>query len=115
MILREIKDSLRAIWKAGTKGKPGETYNVCSSKKIQIHQILNIALSFSSKDIKVLENAPHKLRKTDEDIIIGDNSKIKKELGWDILVPIEITLKDMFEYWLNYYKKYGIEDQTVGK
>lgn len=102
-----IKDSLKAIWLSATKGTPGETYNVCSSKKIQIRQILNIALSFSSKKIEIKENVSQKLRKTDEDVILGDNSKIKKELGWDISIPIEETLKDMFNYWLNYYKKHN--------
>ncbi|MCK4779644.1 MAG: GDP-mannose 4,6-dehydratase, partial [Candidatus Lokiarchaeota archaeon] len=48
---------------------------------------------------------PKKLRKTDEDIILGDNSKIKKELGWEVSTPFEETLKDMYEYWLDLYKK----------
>ncbi|MFX0000762.1 MAG: GDP-mannose 4,6-dehydratase [Candidatus Hodarchaeota archaeon] len=103
-----IKDSLKAIWLAATKGAPGETYNVCSSRRIQIRQILKTALSFSSKKIQVNENAPYKLRNTDEDVILGDNSKIKKDLGWDISIPFEQTLKDMYEYWLDYYKKYGV-------
>ncbi len=102
-----IKDSLKAIWLTATKGIPGETYNVCSSRKIQIRQILDIALSFSSKKIEVKENVQHKLRKTDEDIILGDNSKIKSEVGWDVSIPIEETLKDIFDYWRDYYKKYG--------
>ena len=102
-----IKDSLKAIWLSATKGTPGETYNICSSRKIQIRQILNTALSFSSKKIEVKENVQFKLRKTDEAIILGDNSKIKSELGWDVSIPIEETLKDMFDYWLDYYKKYG--------
>ena len=101
-----IGDSLKAIWMVATNGTPGETYNVCSGRKIQIRQILKIALSFSSKEIEVKEKVPHKLRKTDEEIILGDNSKIKKELGWDIFVPIEKTLRDMFDYWLDFYKKY---------
>ncbi len=68
-----IKDSLKAIWLAATRGTHGETYNVCSCRKIQIRQILNIVLTFSTKKIEVKENIPHKLRKTDEDIILGDN------------------------------------------
>lgn len=102
-----IGDSLKAIWLTATKGTPGETYNICSSRKIQIRKILNIALSLSSKKIKVIENTPHKLRKTDEVIILGDNSKIKNEIGWDVSIPIEEILKNMYEYWLDYYKKYG--------
>lgn len=101
----DIKDSMKAIWLAATKGKPGETYNVCSNRKIQIREILDKVLSFSSKKIKVVENIPNKLRKIDEDIILGDNSKIKEELGWEITISLENTLKDMFNYWCEYYKK----------
>lgn len=99
-----IKDSLKAIWLAATKGTPGETYNICSGRKIQIKEILDIVLSFSKREIEVRENSPDKLRATDEDIILGDNSKIKNELGWNIASPLEETLKDMFDYWIKYYK-----------
>ncbi|TFF95394.1 MAG: NAD-dependent epimerase/dehydratase family protein [Promethearchaeota archaeon] len=98
-----IRDSIRAIWLATTKGKSGETYNVCSSRKTQIRRILEIALSFSSKDIEVRENTPKKLRKTDEDIILGDNSKIKNELGFKITQPINEILKEMYTYWIDFY------------
>jgi len=100
-----INDSLQAIWLATTKGKIGETYNVCSASKTQIREVLNIALSYSSKKIKVIEKTPEKLRRTDESIIIGDNSKIKNKLGFKITQSIEDILKDMFEYWIDYYKK----------
>ncbi|MFW9876227.1 MAG: GDP-mannose 4,6-dehydratase [Candidatus Thorarchaeota archaeon] len=101
----DIRDSLQAIWLAAIKANPGETYNVCSNKKIQIRQILDIALSFSKKKIEVKEKSFQKMRTTDEDVILGDNSKIKKELGWSIKHPIEETLKDMFNYWIAYYQK----------
>ncbi len=100
-----IKDSIQAIWLAATKGKPGETYNICSSKKIQIREVLKIALSFSKKEIRVQENTPDKLRKTDEDIILGDNTKIKRELGYNITQSIESILKEMFDYWIDYFQK----------
>ncbi len=99
-----INDAIRGIWLIATKGNPGETYHLCSNKKVQIRQILNFALSFSSKKIRVIENSPEKLRKTDEDTIVGDNSKIKRELGFEILEPLEKTLKDMFDYWIEYFK-----------
>lgn len=100
-----IKDTIQGIWLAAIKGKPGETYNLCSGRKTQIREILNIALSFSSKKIEIKENVPHKLRKTDENVILGDNSKIKKELGFEITQSIKDILKDMFDYWIDYYKK----------
>ncbi|MHA1726132.1 MAG: GDP-mannose 4,6-dehydratase [Promethearchaeota archaeon] len=100
-----IKDSIQAIWLTALKGKPGETYNVCSGKKIQIREILNQALKFSTKRIQVKENTPKKLRKTDEDVIWGDNTKIKRKVGWNITQSLEELLKDMFEYWMDYYKE----------
>ncbi|TET59804.1 MAG: hypothetical protein E3J52_05215 [Promethearchaeota archaeon] len=72
--------------------------------KFQIKEILDIVLSFSKREIEVRENSPDKLRATDEDTILGDNSKIKTELGWNIASPLEETLKDMFDYWIKYYK-----------
>ena len=100
-----INDTVRGIWLAATKGKPGDTYHVCSNKKIQIRELLKISLSFSSKDIKIIENAPAKLRKVDESIIIGDNSKIVNELGFNVSEPLEKTLEDMYNFWLEYYSK----------
>ncbi len=101
----DIGDAINAIWLATTKGTPGETYHICSSKKIQIKEILDISLSFSRKKIKVVKNAPHKLRRTDEDIIIGENTKITSELGWKPSKSIKETLKEMFDYWISYYNK----------
>ncbi|GAH14031.1 unnamed protein product [marine sediment metagenome] len=51
-----------------------------------------------------MENAPHKLRKTDEDIIIGDNTKITSELGWEPNKSIKETLRELFDYWIDYYR-----------
>lgn len=99
-----IKDSINATWLAATKGSPGETYNVCSSRKIQISKVLNIVLGFSTKEIQVQENTPEKLRETDEDVILGDNTKLKS-LGFEITESIEDTLKSMYNYWIEKYKK----------
>ena len=103
----DIKDAIEVIWLAATKGKSGETYNVCSNQKIQIKSLLNTALGFSSKQIKVIENVSDKVRPTDEDIIVGDNSKIKSELNWKPTRTIQESLKEMYEYWLNYYREFS--------
>jgi len=103
----DIRDSIQAIWLSANNGKLGETYNVCSSRKIQIKEILAISLKLSKKKIKVIENTPSKLRATDEDIILGDNSKITEDLGWKITRSIEETLRDMFDYWIEYYKNHS--------
>ena len=101
----DVQDAISAIWLAATIGTPGEVYHVCSGEKIQIRELLNTALSFSDKEIKVIENVQTKLRKTDEDVIIGDNSKFKSELQWEKKIPIHETLKRMYEYWITFYQR----------
>lgn len=98
-----IKDTLQAIWLAATRGTPGETYNVCSGRKIYIQEVLEKILKFSDKTIKIKENTEAKLRKTDEKIILGDNSKIKKELGFKISQSIDEILRETYEYWIEYF------------
>lgn len=102
----DIEDAINAVWLTMTKGKFGETYHICSNRKTQIRELLDIALSFSNKEIKIIENTPNKLRKTDEDVLIGDNFKIKNELGFDITKPIKKILEDMYDFWIRYYEKH---------
>ncbi|MBD3196872.1 MAG: NAD-dependent epimerase/dehydratase family protein [Candidatus Lokiarchaeota archaeon] len=99
-----IKNSLQAIDLVKEKGKVGDTYNICSNRKIYIRNVLETALELSTKKIEVIENVPKKLRKTDEDVILGDNTKIK-DLGFKVTQSIEELLKEMFDYWLEIYKK----------
>ena len=101
----DVNDAVNAIWLAATQGSPGETYHVCSGKKIQIKELLDKSLALSSKTIKVIENVDTKMRSSDEDMIIGDHSKITNELSWNPSKPIEETLKDMFEYWIKIHDK----------
>ena len=100
-----VKDTLQALWLAAIKGRSGETYQVCSNRKTQVREILDLALSFSNKKIRIVENTPNKMRNTDEDVIIGDNSKIKNEIGFEITQSLEEILRDMYNYWIDYYKK----------
>lgn len=102
--ITSIKDTMQGIWLAYEKGKPGETYNLCSGKPTKIREVLNYLLSLCSKKIQVIDQSPEMVRITDEPIILGDNSKITRELGYKTSQDIKITLKEMFDDWLAYFK-----------
>jgi len=99
-----IRDTLQGIWLVYTKGKPGETYNLCSSKPTKIRDVLTYLLSLSTKKITVKEQTADKLRITDEPIILGDNTKIRMELGYNPTQTINEMLKEMFDDWVAYFK-----------
>lgn len=100
----DVQDAIKAIWIAAINGVPGETYHVCSNKETRIGDLLEWILDLSSKEIKVLQDK-EKFRQTDEDIIIGDNSKLTSELGWTPKKLLQDTIKEMYEEKLAYYKK----------
>jgi len=52
----------------------------------------------SDKDIEVKVD-PGKLRPVDVPIIEPDISKIKREVGWEPLIPLEQTLRETLEHW----------------
>lgn len=96
--LTDVRDMVEAFWLLGKKGKIGDVYNACSSKAYRIGYILNRFLDMSEVDIEVKVD-PKKLRPSDEPIIVGDNSKIRKDCGWGPKIPIEKTLEDTLNYW----------------
>lgn len=94
----DVRDVVRAYVLLLEKGKKGEVYNVCSGEAPSLKEILDILLSFSSKDIEVHVD-PQKLRKTDIPLLLGNNQKIKREIGWTPEIQLKQTLEDLLGYW----------------
>ncbi|MDI6856041.1 MAG: GDP-mannose 4,6-dehydratase [Candidatus Thermoplasmatota archaeon] len=100
----DVRDVVHAFWLLMEHAKPGEVYNICSSKAYLIKDILDKLLGYSIKEIKI-EIDPKKLRPADEPIIMGDNTKLKAQCGWEPKIPIDKTLKDTLNYWRNIYSQ----------
>ncbi len=96
--LIDIQDALDAFWAVLEKGEVGSVYNVCSSNPIKIGEILPKLLEISGIKVKIKID-PKKLRPTDETIIVGDNTKIKRDCGWKPNIPLERTLENTLNYW----------------
>ncbi|MDY4743529.1 MAG: GDP-mannose 4,6-dehydratase, partial [Lachnospira sp.] len=94
----DVRDVVKAYAKLVKEGRRGETYNVGTGKAIAIQDILNKIVSMSDKDIEVRVDE-NKLRPVDVPIIEPDISRIKREVGWEPLIPLEQTLRETLEYW----------------
>jgi GDP-4-dehydro-6-deoxy-D-mannose reductase len=46
-----------------------------------------------------VEQDPARLRPSDVLILEGDNSKFRKQTGWEPRIPFEQTLTDLLKYW----------------
>jgi GDP-4-dehydro-6-deoxy-D-mannose reductase len=101
--ISDVRDVVKAYYLLMEKGKPGEAYNVCSGKAYRIETLLSTLLRFSTKDIKVSKKG--KTRPAEIPVLLGDNAKIKKELGWKPRISIHKTLKDTLDYWKDMYSR----------
>jgi GDP-4-dehydro-6-deoxy-D-mannose reductase len=90
----DVRDIARAYRLLLEKGRPGETYNVCSGTLRSGHEIL-------AGIVKAADCEPHikqdttKLRSSDNPAFSGSHQKITDDTGWTPEIPLETTLADV--------------------
>tara|TARA_S200000501_G_scaffold184021_1_gene173268 strand:- start:28407 stop:29306 length:900 start_codon:yes stop_codon:yes gene_type:complete len=95
----DVRDVVIALVFIGTKGKSNETYNVCSGKSISIKNYLDLIIKeLRIKPIITIDQ--NKVGSNDIKDLVGDNTKMIKELDWhmkyDILKSIKDLVKDIY-------------------
>lgn len=98
--LSDVRDVVWAYHLLLKKGKPGDAYNVCSGKAFRIKYLLNHLLKLTERKVRIVGGKTQK-RPTDIPILLGDNTKIKKGVGWKPKISIEQTLEDTFKFWIH--------------
>jgi GDP-4-dehydro-6-deoxy-D-mannose reductase len=94
----DVRDAVRGFYLAATSGKPGSTYNLCASRTHVIGDLLKTAARLSGVSAQI-QPVPRLMRPSDERIIFGDTSKIRRDTGWKPLRSIEQTLESMLAHW----------------
>ncbi len=96
--IMDQRDLVSALILLAEKGKSGEAYNISSE---HIYQMRDIVAMIEDQighklDIRIDDTL---LRPTDERIIVGDVTKLKKDTGWEQKIPMTQTVADMLDYW----------------
>jgi len=94
----DVNDAVRGFYLAATKGKPGETYNLCAARTHQVSQLLRMAVRLAGVKVTI-RPAAHLMRSSEEKIIFGSTKKLRRETGWKPLRSLEQTLGSMLKYW----------------
>lgn len=92
------RDLVNALILLAEKGTVGEVYNISSEHIYQIKDIVKMIEKQMGRKFKINVD-PDLLRPTDEKIIVGDITKLKKDTGWKQQIPMEQTIADMLDYW----------------
>lgn len=99
----DVRDGVEAMLLLLEKGEPGKPINICTGKAYKIEDILNILIEISGIEVNV-EVSNALLRKSDEPVLLGDNSEIMK-LGFQQKYDIKQTLTDIYNDWIERVKK----------
>jgi|TARA_B100001971_G_scaffold132780_1_gene122591 GDP-4-dehydro-6-deoxy-D-mannose reductase len=96
--LTDVRDTVRAYQLLMTGGLRATPYNVCSGRAFQISEVLDGLLSNASVEVSVRQD-PSRTRPNDNPLLLGDRSRITRDLGWSPEIPISETLSDLLDYW----------------
>jgi len=93
----DVRDVVRAYYLLLMNGRKGEIYNVCSGRGVMLSEMIELIASLLDVQVDTKVNADY-VRPNDNKIIIGENFKIRDELGWKPKISLEQSIKDMVSY-----------------
>lgn len=102
---QDCRDAIRAYYLLALESEKGnvpcgEAFNIAGEEAFKLPEVIDILLSFSTRnDIKV-EQDEDRLRPIDADYQMFDNTKIKSYINW----KPEISARKMFEDLLNHWR-----------
>jgi GDP-4-dehydro-6-deoxy-D-mannose reductase len=94
----DVRDVVHAYYLLLKQGRKGHVYNVCSGVGLSLKALIDIMAKQLNIEVDIHVDQ-RLIRPADNRIIIGSNDKIKRELGWDNIIPLEQSLKDVIRYW----------------
>jgi GDP-4-dehydro-6-deoxy-D-mannose reductase len=96
----DVRDVVRAYYLLLKKGIAGELYNVCSGDGYSLKEIIDTLAKILYVTI-ITKTDSSKIRPNDNKVVIGDNTKIKKHIGWQPEITFVQSLQDLVVYWKN--------------
>ena len=95
--ISDVRDTVQAMRTIMECGQPGEAYNVGRGSPVPIREVLDRLLAETPARIEV-RSVPERMRPADEPTLYPDTSKLRA-LGWEPVIPLEQTLRDLLEFW----------------
>ncbi len=96
----DVRDAVLAIAILMDKGKSGEVYHICSGTATPVQQLLDIMLAEANAEIEIVQD-PARLRPAKVPVMQGSHEKLTSLTGWQPVIPVETSVRDAFNYWMN--------------
>ena len=101
-VVIDVRDTVNAYYLAMINDKcNGKIFNVCGDEPRKMQFFTDKLIEISNlKDVKQKIHDPF-YRPIDIAYQHGDSTELKELTGWEPKIPIEKTLEDLLEYWVN--------------
>ena len=96
--ITDVRDTVRAYRAMMERGTARRPYNVCSGIAYLVRDLLDSLIALARIQVRV-ESDPARMRPSDNPVVLGDNSRIRTEVGWSPRIGMDQTLRDLLAYW----------------
>lgn len=96
--IMDQRDLVNALMLLAEKGTAGDVYNISSEYIYKMSDIVKLIEEELGCKFEIDVDTAL-LRPTDESVIVGDITKLKRDTGWKQEITMKQTIKDMLEYW----------------
>lgn len=95
----DVRDVVEAYWLVTESDFfIGEVVNICSGIGLEIRDVLQRLIDMSTCSIQTKKNL-ERMRPSDVQVLIGDNTKLLSRIDWKTSIPYMETLTNMLNYW----------------
>lgn len=101
---QDARDAVRAYYllsQESAKGNVpcGEAFNIAGEDAYKLPEVIDLLISFSSRDDIKVETDTDRLRPIDADYQMFDNTKIKSFIDWNPRIPTRQMFSDLLNHW----------------
>jgi GDP-4-dehydro-6-deoxy-D-mannose reductase len=97
----DVRDAIHAYYLLLKNGDNGEVYNVCRGEELSLRSLVEEMLQIAGIEAE-LQSDETRLRPVEQRRMVGDNTKIREQLGWTSEISLNTTLTDVLVEKENY-------------
>ena len=94
----DVRDVVKAYWMLLEQNPPEVVFNVCSAVPTSVDKVLSIFQDIAGFKVEITSEQ-RRLRSYDVPIVVGSHQRLRKTTGWFPTIPIENTLRDVYDHW----------------
>ncbi len=93
----DVRDVVRAYRLIAEGGSSGAVYNVCAGRSVAMRDIVDELIEIAGVRVSI-EVDPARMRPSDTPDLVGDNTSLRTDTGWQPTISIAQTLRDVYAW-----------------